>query len=262
MKTLYSHSGGIRKKKIDHNGFWFIFGILLCMLLIMLRAGFANAQSLYDVWTFENGTANYELTQNVHDPGGSAIIHSFTPDDYAFIETAKFRIKKDGGTSYSLYLNWWGDTVEIPASDVGTSYSWVEVDVPDREFEQGVNDGYWFYITETSPSKKYSVQYGIGTTYSDLNSEYERFNPNGSGNGWINAIFTGWKVTTNYPDWTWLKPLIPIALATTTCEFISSGNTTTAECSDPEVKIPLQNIALGLFLFGMVFFGLLFYFKK
>lgn len=59
----------------------------------------------------------------------------------------------------------------------------------------------------------------------------------------------------------WISASIPTAYATTTCSFVTGGNTTTASCSDAVINNPTQDFATGLFLFFTVFFGLIFYMK-
>lgn len=55
---------------------------------------------------------------------------------------------------------------------------------------------------------------------------------------------------------------IATAHASTTCEFILSGATTTAECSNSQIDNPSFNVWSGLVIFFIMFFGLIFYFKK
>jgi len=59
----------------------------------------------------------------------------------------------------------------------------------------------------------------------------------------------------------YLDPFLNTVYASTNCNFVTTGSTTTAECTDPVITNTTQDIATGLFLFFVTFFGLLFYFK-
>lgn len=65
--------------------------------------------------------------------------------------------------------------------------------------------------------------------------------------------------TVFHPSW-----FINTVSASTTCEFVTLGVTTTAECSDARINSDNSglNVALGLIIFFITFFGLIFYFRK
>jgi len=60
----------------------------------------------------------------------------------------------------------------------------------------------------------------------------------------------------------WIMPFINTAHATQTCEFIVTGATTTAECSDALVRDEPRDSAIGIFIALALMALVLFYFKK
>lgn len=47
----------------------------------------------------------------------------------------------------------------------------------------------------------------------------------------------------------WIMPFIGVAAASTSCSFITTGATTTAECSDGTIQNPTQDLLFGIVLF-------------
>ncbi len=69
-------------------------------------------------------------------------------------------------------------------------------------------------------------------------------------------VFSVWGFPIEYEKMLWF---VPSVYATTSCEFVHDGNTTSAECSDSILINSTQDVANGLYLFFIIFFGILFY---
>lgn len=126
-----------------------------------------------------------------------------------------------------------------------------------------------FWVDKDSIIRIYLNPYG-SIRPNALNWRYEHNDPYADGEGYCPGLITQnadfdvsvWGVKHN-TFLKWLTPtLIPTAFASTTCEYVVSGATTTATCSDASMDNPSANIFFGLVLFFIMFFGLIMFFKR
>lgn len=233
-------------------GFYFILLVLLFALMVAVFIDTANAQELI------------ETTDA--DSIGSCISNSETADTHqqfiinkrAYVQKAVISLKKSSGFATGVYSLALLVNDELKGfsfynlANLRTTYSDIELNLNNVFIKP--NDEVIIAIIPIGSLTPHALYAGSqiiaypGETYCNGISSV----------GDINTSLWGISQPTfnNFG-------LIATAHASTSCQFVISDNTTTAECSDPVVRtIDEGNYSFyGLVLFFIVFFGILFYHK-
>lgn len=242
--------------------------ILVALIGILVAREFAHAEDSL-LYSFDSGTSfQYAITKIYSAPDGSFLFHLWNPDQEGYVNSIDFKLSRHTDITYPLYVTIDDTEYEIPYTDVSTSMATTTVTLNTPIYfntDDETQIGLYFYV-KTSPSltKYYRIQAYLTNIYSEYNSELWYINASGlqKTNGAIHSIYWGNFITSiPFADY-WMYPLIPYAFASTSCEFVTNGATTTAECSDAQIENVTQNIATGIFIFLMVFFGLITYFRS
>lgn len=155
--------------------------------------------------------------------------------------------KNESNILYNVHVD--DASVQTTASYINLVFSPIHVDTSDHY-------KIWVFVDGVAMGNHYNWLYQTGNPW-----------PNGIGDCYVagsgstvgDYAFELYGEKTPDFNHSWIRALIPIAFATTTCEFITTGATTTASCSDASfnasINNPTQDIAWGLtFALGTLIF--------
>jgi len=235
-------------------------GILIGLLLAMSIATFADAETLFE--TDQTAYANTSSCgiRNFASLGHVAIQRIPFPDRDAYMTSMDTRIYRNELQTRDLHfavLKDEGQTLAyeqyFPASIFPTSNSattTLQFDEPIFIPKDDLRE--FFLFMDTTGVGTYSIP---GRTRTSIGESPPTFSCIGilnfSREGSWTSKWNGYYASPFRPDW--LQALIPNAWAST-CEFVTNGATTTAECTDPIIQNPTQDIAVGIVLMFVVSF--------
>lgn len=177
-------------------------------------------------------------------------------------------LKRSGIGSFvndaTLFVTNVGETIiygqrTLETDDLTTDYEWYEFDFSDDQIHLVHDVVYelFFSLDGVEFVRRINWQYTVFTDpYENGHATCQLTGFEGAGD--FNTLITAFAIR---PDW-YFELGINSAMASTTCNFVTINNTTTAECSDPLVTNSTQDVFSGLVLLFITFFGVLYYFKE
>lgn len=215
---------------------WFL--IIFVIYLIIAYVAVANATELETIYEW---TANDTICQAKSATEG--IFFSTPQTEPYLVQTVTQRMVKTPNVSQDISLYLTNDFVnDIPTGPILIPSGSVPTTTPDDV----VIDVSSLNMVFDSPTAGVIIQMdedilGVGKTYllyydketTGGNPVVLCTHPSYFNDGYSHAKVEGTKIET--PKFSLMQAFIPTAVATTSCEFVTLGVTTTAECSDPVV---------------------------
>lgn len=263
-KSFQDTEQGLAERKYNYYKFFRNLLILLCCLfLIFLFSLKLNAQVI--TAQQDNDTDDCPTTDQNH----GYVTQGFSgyDKDY-YLSSVTVHAKRNGpsnpltGTTTVAIFGDYGYPFygykEFSNSILDTSYSRIELDFSDLDILIQNNENYDIVAFPDPALARDTVDFAY-YKYDD----YDGGDMYCSGKPWEENMDIKFQIK-GYPI-DYIKAIwgIPTVYASTTCDFVTDGATTTATCSDASFSaINISaNIYYGFVLFFITFFGLLFYFR-
>jgi len=251
---------------------FFILGLILLTLLMLASAALkAEASSSLIV-----KQSSHNTTCRVTDGNNNFAYQTINFDGSYMLDEIRFMIGKRNTVAMpdlDFYFTKNESTIlhNVLIDDSAISVTPSEYIVTFSPIEVDESDYYklWWFVDGIALGNFYSLRYANSNVYTDGFGGCVSSGVDDSNIGdYYFALYGEKNIGFNF---SWLLPLVPHVLATTSCSFVTLGPTTTAQCSDPVLSSsstpfflynPSQVLFNGFLLFVIAFAGLFTLWRK